>query len=297
MSGHYIGDDAFGLNVVNADTDSILLNYNNQFGFRYRAVHTDMSQEEQLEQSNTVTYNALFLHLEGEMRITWGEFKDVLISPGVLYFLPRGADVSACIVGNDISYIVVRLEHNLDNNRFANLHKIRECKSHFKYVFAPLDMKPQLVDYTKSMKGYLISGVDSNKLYDVKLSELHIILSWYYTLDECAMLFYPVIGMNSEFKTFVLDNYSITTSIEDLVEKANMSRSTFDRKFKEFFGITPLKWIEQQVRRVILTKATEPNITVKDIMYEVGIYNQSQFTSLCKRLCGVAPSLLIKQNN
>lgn len=30
-------------------------------------------------------------------------------------------------------------------------------------------------------------------------------------------------------------------------------------------------------------------------MYDVGVYNSSQFTKLCRRLCGVTPSALIRQ--
>lgn len=274
--------------------NSDLLNCHNQFGFRYREVHTALSKEEQLSYNNTVTYNALFFHLEGEMHISWGAFSDVVISPGTVYFLPRGVNVSAYIEDAGISYLVVRLEHRLDDKRFANLHKVKECAALTKYVFAALPMKPMLMDFAKTLKAYLSSGVDSSHLFDVKLSELHIILSWYYTVEECTALFYPVIGMNTKFENFILDNYKINTSIEELVEKANMSRSTFDRKFKETFKMTPLKWIEDQVSRVIISKASEPNVTVKDMMYEVGIYNQSQFTNLCKRLLGVAPSQLIR---
>ncbi len=74
-----------------------------------------------------------------------------------------------------------------------------------------------------------------------------------------------------------------------------MSRSTFDRKFKENFGLTPHKWIEVQTSVLITRKAAEPNVTIKDIMYEIGVYNSSQFTQLCKRLCGVKPSQLIRR--
>lgn len=74
-----------------------------------------------------------------------------------------------------------------------------------------------------------------------------------------------------------------------------MSRSTFDRKFKENFGMTPQRWIDLQTRILILRKASELNVSVKDIMYEVGVYNPSQFTKLCTRLCGFPPSKLIKR--
>ncbi len=267
---------------------------NNQFGFRYRVVTTTMEPEEQLTHLNTVTYNAIFFHLEGELHINWGHHKDVVIRPGDIYFLPRGATVSACTIGGGISYVVARLEHNIDSKLFNEQLKIKSNIGVADYIFTPLPMRSQMISFVNSLRGYILDGVDSTQFHTLKLTELYIIFRQYYTTEECANLFYPIIGYNSEFESFVLDNYHVSVTIDDLVQKAKMSRSTFDRKFKETFRITPLKWIEEQTRQRIFSKASEPNVTVKDIMYEVDIYSQSQFTNLCKRLCGMPPSQLIR---
>lgn len=228
------------------------------------------------------------------MRISWDKFKDVEIKPGDFYFLPRGAIVSACIVGEKISYLVARLEHYIDNKVFADLIAIKQNSDMFDYSFLPVSMTPTMLRFVESMKDYLVKGVNSPQLHNIKMIELQVILTWYYSQIDCLNLLYPVIGCNTKFENFILDNYSISTSIEDLVLKSNMSRSTFDRKFKESFGMTPLKWMEEQVRQRIISKSSEPNVTVKDVMYEVEVYNQSQFTQLCKRLFGITPSQLIK---
>lgn len=280
--------------VSSIGSESQMFSSNNQFGFRYRVVKTSMDPEEQLTHINTVTYNAIFFHLEGVLHINWDRHKDVVIQPGEIYFLPRGATVSACIVGSGISYVVARLEHNIDSKVFNEQLKIKSNIGLSDYTFSSLPMRPQMMSFTKSLRDYILDGVDSTQLHTIKLSELYIIFRRYYTTQECANLFYPIIGYNSEFESFVLDNYHVSVTIDDLVHKAKMSRSTFDRKFKETFRITPLKWIEEQTRQRIFSKASEPNVTVKDIMYEVDIYSQSQFTNLCKRLCGMPPSQLIR---
>lgn len=274
--------------------DSHLFSGNNQFGFRYRVVSTTLEAEEQLKHINTVTYNAIFFQLEGELCINWDQHKDVVIRPGDIYFLPRGATVSACIVGSGISYVVARLEHNIDNKIFNEQLKIKSNVTLSSYSFVPLPMRPAMMRFAESLRDYIVEGADCAQLHTIKLTELYIIFRRYYTADECINMFYPIIGYNSEFENFILDNYHVSVTIDDLVHKAKMSRSTFDRKFKETFRITPLKWIEEQTRQRIFSKASEPNVTVKDIMYEVDIYSQSQFTNLCKRLCGMPPSQLIR---
>ncbi len=266
----------------------------NLHGFKYRIMNTDLDPHEQLSQLNTITHNALFFQLDGELKISIDDCDDFIIKPGNLYFLPRGANITACILGKEIKYIVARLDHYVDaNSPFIELLKDEPYNN--TYMFSSLPIREPMQVFLTSIKRYIIDGIENQQLQDVKFVELYIIFRTYYSKQECINLFYPIIKRNSKFKTFVLDNYQASTTIEELAQMAKMSRSTFDRTFKEHFGITPLKWIDIQTRMLIMRKASEPNVTVKDIMYEVGVYNPSQFTKLCKRLCGVVPSQLVRR--
>ncbi len=263
-------------------------------GFRYRVVKSSLNIEEQKAHINTLTHNAIFFQLDGEIEITWDRHKEVLIRPGDIFFLPRGANVSACIVGEKIEYIAARLEHDLDTKKsFKELLRSDNTTTLESYTFKPLPIKKQMKLFVESLKNYIIDGVSSPHFQNIKLIELYIIFKRYYSKCDCVNFFYPILKQSSQFKTFILDNYKTTTSIDDLVQLSNMSCSTFDRKFKEAFGTTPLKWIDAQTYMLIMRMASEPNVAIKDIMYEVGIVNPSQFTHLCKRLCGVTPSELI----
>ncbi len=252
---------------------------------------------ESLNFSNTVAFNAIFFQLEGEIVINWGEHKDVSITPGNMYFLPRGATVTAYIASEYISYVVVRLEHNIENSKgFALLSKYKKHRALEAYKFAPLPMNSTMSRFVDSVHDYLHRGVQSPQLSALKVVELQTILRWYYSMSDCIRLLGPMVSSKTDFEQFILDNYHTSTTVDELVSKANMSRSTFDRKFKVAFNITPLKWIEDHTRQKIIQKASEPNVTVKDVMYEVEVYNPSQFTKLCKRLCGVTPSELIRRS-
>ncbi len=270
--------------------------HNDQFGFRYREVTSELSTEVQKEQINTLTHNVIYFQLEGTLHITWGDNPEVEIRAGELYFLPRGANISAYMSTPTVKYIAARLDHDLNNqSAFNMLLKNRDLEMHTNHKFRSLPIRKPLQTFIESTKQYMLDGLDSQQLQNAKFVELYFIFRNYYTKQECIEIFYPIMKQNSKFKTFILDNYHVSVSIEELMQKANMSRSTFDRTFKENFGITPLKWIEIQTRILIMRKASEPNVTVKDIMYEVEVNNPSQFTQLCKRLCGMTPSELIRR--
>lgn len=280
--------------VMNANTNKAgHFDNDPQYGFKYRDINTTFDIEKQKEQINTLTHNAIFFQIEGELHISWGEYQDVIIHPGELYFLPRGATVSAYVVGGQTKYLAVRLDHNVATAKsFSSIlsAEARSCSNRF----SPLPIVEPLSIFLDSIKHYIIDGVANPHVQEIKFAEMLFIFNKYYTNEERANLFHSISDGDSKFKTYILDNFKPHTSVNELVEKAHMSRSTFDRKFKEAFGTTPLKWVNIQSRILILRKAAEPNVTVKDLMYEVGVYNASQFTKLCKRICGVLPSQLVR---
>ncbi len=285
--------------MLNNVDDTFHFHLESQHGFKYRVISSSETFELQPNQINTLTHNAIFFQLEGSLVVSWGEHKDVLIEPGQLYFLPRGAAVKGRIIECEgkfeIKYVAARLDHDLSNtSAFTELLEYSEQKWHDSYIFKPLPIREPMNLFVESVKRYILDGVKNNQLQNMKFVELFHLFSRYYSKEERVNLFHPVLVRNSKFKTFILDNYNVSVTIEELAQKANMSRSTFDRNFKENFGTTPHKWFEIQTRIIIMRKAAEPDVTVKDMMYEVGICNASQFTQLCKRLCGMAPSQLIR---
>lgn len=263
-------------------------------GFKYREIHSDVDSVLQKQQLYTLTHNAIFFILEGGLEISWDNSDYVKFGTRELYFLPRGANVSACIVGENVKYIAAQLDNDLDNTyTFNSMLDIKLYPE--SYRFAPLPIKEPMMPFLDSVKYYIINGIDNPRLHNIKFLELNILFKSCYTREELANLFYPISKIVSKFNMFILDNYHVEISIDELAQKANMSRSTFDRTFKKNFGMTPHKWIDIQTSMLIHQKASEPNVTVKDIMYEVGVQNSSQFTQLCKRLFGVVPSKLIQE--
>ncbi len=261
--------------------------------YSFHSYSTKLEPWEQIKSVRTLPSHCMTLVIKGELHLSWSEYKDVVVRSGEMYFLPRGAEVSGYIVG-DVELVILTIGRGMTGKELNDLRNMKTYEKFQKFEFKPLPMHPLMMRLAESVKEYLVSGVNCSHLHQAKCSELYVILHWYYSIADNAQLFYPMAGAVSEFRNFILDNFHITTSIDDLVSKSNMSRSTFDRKFKETFSVTPRKWIDEHTRQTIIAKASEPNIAVKDLMYEVGVYNSSQFTKLCKRLCGVAPSKLIR---
>ncbi|MFI3295533.1 MAG: hypothetical protein R3Y19_05890 [Rikenellaceae bacterium] len=192
--------------MITDRNDATHLEFNDQYGFKYREVTTCLNQDEQRSQINILTHNAIFFQLSGELHIFWESHNDLIIKPGDLYFLPRGANVSAYMVDKEMKYIVARLDHDLDNlSLFKELFKDEKYNNQEGYSFSSLPIKEPMKIFVDSIERYILDGIDNPQLHNMKFLELYMIFLNYYTRQECVNLFYPVFKEGSKFKTFIFE--------------------------------------------------------------------------------------------
>ena len=132
-------------------------------------------------------------------------------------------------------------------------------------------------------------------LHNLMQREFFFLLRGFYHKQEIAMLFYPIIGKEMDFKDFVMRNYTKVSNIEQLISLSNLGRSRFFTKFNEAFGMTAKQWMLKQKNQQILEKMTEPGIYIKDVIEELGFDSQVYFSRYCKHHFGCTPSQLMKR--
>lgn len=86
-------------------------------------------------------------------------------------------------------------------------------------------------------------------------------------------------------------NYHKEISVEVLAEQCNMSRRTFERRFKKATGDSPLRYLQ----RIRIEKAKQlleqGNQTFETITAEVGYEDTSSFRRMFQKVTGVPPSI------
>ena len=78
-------------------------------------------------------------------------------------------------------------------------------------------------------------------------------------------------------------------SIEELAEAACMSRSTFYRKFRDEFGVTPLQYVNRQRMERARSLLRKANRTVTDVSLALGFRSVSHFIMKFKQAVGLTP--------
>ncbi|WP_313514457.1 helix-turn-helix domain-containing protein [Sphingobacterium sp.] len=92
----------------------------------------------------------------------------------------------------------------------------------------------------------------------------------------------------SNLKRYIRENLTERITIEDLSRKANMSKATLFRIFKDEYGITPM----ELVIRERLRKAKEmlsANMSIKEVCYACGFTDVNYFSRLFKARENITP--------
>jgi transcriptional regulator GlxA family with amidase domain len=89
--------------------------------------------------------------------------------------------------------------------------------------------------------------------------------------------------------SWLKENLTESTMVEDLAKKVNMASSTFYRKFKNITSLSPIQFQKrlrlQKARQLMLIN----NLNASTALLEVGYDNFGQFSREYKRLFGEPP--------
>ena len=189
--------------------------------------------------------NNLVFILHGEMEVIYGDLYPRLISGGNMILL---TPLSRCVCKavSTVELIILgfgTLNHSCDKYIFQNLTPFFSL---IKYEFRELEIRESLDRFLQLMQNYEQNQVPMADLASRKIQELFIILHAYYTSDELAMLFYPLLGKNMEFKKLVVDYYLHVKSAGEFAELCGYSQGVFQKKFKDVFGETVYQWMQRQ---------------------------------------------------
>lgn len=171
------------------------------------------------------------------------------------------------------------------------LKEIQSIKKTFDYQHIPI--KEPMSCFLDLILFYLQNEINCEHMHEIKQKEIFLIFKWFYTKEELAQLFRPLNGKYYEFRRLVMKNYEKASDVAQLASLVGMSRTRFDVKFKEEFGISPRQWMLKQLARKIHYAANEPGITIDVLVRRFNFNSNVSFTRFCKSQFGHTPGELI----
>lgn len=249
-----------------------------------------------LESKEYTLYNieesSLLFLLSGKLKLSYHEKLNQVIKSGSMLVFPAGSSLLVQFA-EDASLIVCpfNLENYFPEQYIVELFQLIEHK-----ITEPIvEIRGHMPEFLQLTATFLSEKTSCNELYTNLKKGLFNLLSMYYSKDELASLFVPVIGKDVVFKDFVLKNCLKVETVEQLASLANYSTSGFEKKFRKCFNEPPYQWILQYKAKRILQDIQISHIPFKELAEQYGFSSSSYFYTFCKKHFSRSPREIRKE--
>ena len=186
----------------------------------------------------------------------------------------------------------------------------KKCSTHWAYYNQFRERFPEVEIVDGSVitdEGRLYSSGGANSLWNLLLYLLEkytdrdtaILVSKYFAIDidrnsqAAFMIFTGQKDHNDkeilQAQHFIEEKYADKLTVDELVDKVNISRRSFERRFKLATNNTPIEYI-QRVRIEAAKRSFEASRkNVAEVMYDVGYSDTKAFRVIFKKITGLTP--------
>lgn len=237
----------------------------------------------------------LVILLQGDIEIRYEIDKYFTPQLGYMFLLPKNKQITTfarkattlllCSFTNDLRlysrFSIQQLSHFISESTCQNPYCLK------------LDIRLQ--SFFSLLVDCLKEGLGCIHYHQIKRDELFLYLRAGYTKEELALFFYPVLGQNLEFKDFVLMNSRKIFDVKDFALQANMSQSTFNRRFKETFNETAKNWLLLRKQEFVKRDIALSNLSFSEIAEKYKFSSTSYLDTFCKKYFGKTPKEIRKE--
>ncbi|MDR1344443.1 MAG: AraC family transcriptional regulator [Tannerellaceae bacterium] len=233
--------------------------------------------------------NHVIFLLEGEMNISYNEFRNHLCNAGEMIFIPENA-VTAIESFTEVRYLLLSFNNQIVLNEEFGWDELRGLDGD-RDVFHKLDLRGLMPDMIGSVISYREHGIEYSYLDEMKEKEAFLLMKYIYSKQEMARFLKPLLTQDMDFKACVIRNYDSTRNVGELAGACNLSVRAFIRKFKTQFNDSPYQWILKQKAGQIKILLADMNKPMQSIVKEYGFSSPAHFTTYCKKQFGMTPSM------
>lgn len=227
--------------------------------------------------------------VSGNIKMNCDKYKDRYIKKGEMFVIPKFSDIKIFAEDNVVMLVCVFSAEMEMCNKFSLNNLKKSVSSAFIYDFNTLVMCSQLRDCIKLLVTCLSDGLGCKHFHRMKRDEIFLYLRAYYSKQDLAKLFYPIIGTDIDFKDFIMSRYTETCDPRKLAEMANMSIVTFNRRFKAEFNMSTSKWLKQKKADMIRMDIEKTDIPFNEIAEKYNLSSAAYLVYFCKQHFGMTP--------
>ncbi|MGL5563564.1 MAG: helix-turn-helix domain-containing protein [Tannerellaceae bacterium] len=250
-------------------------------------------EETSLEFERTSSNVILFV-LEGELDIAYNEFLLRKVKKMEMILIPKSSHVYGTAYCNTkvIAFKFAEISHLCNKYSLQNL---ASQTGNIGYEFKALSIKSSIQKFLDLLSQCLDDGLNCLYYHELKADEILLLYRAYYSKEELADFFYPILGLSIDFRSQVIANYRDARTVEELAMKIGYSTSKFKRKFTEEFDEPVYQWMQKQKAKHVKYKLSFEDVDFTAIIDEFGFSSPAHFSRFCKAQFGATPSEYRKQ--
>lgn len=237
----------------------------------------------------------LIILLKGEVEIRYEVEKVFTPRSGYMFLLPGNKQITAYAL-KDTTVLLCAFATDL---KLCSRFSIQQLA---RYSSGSVSQEPYCLKQDARIRSFLPLLVDCLKeglgcmhYHQIKRDELFLYLRAGYTKEELAQFFYPILGRNLDFKDFILANSRKIFDVKDFAIQANMSLSTFNRRFKETFNETAKNWLLLRKQEFVKRDVALSNLSFSEIAEKYKFSSTSYLVTFCKKYFGKTPNEIRKE--
>lgn len=258
-------------------------------GFKYQEF-----KEGDVFSTDNKDYNHILFILEGELKISCNEFINRQIHEKEFILIPISADV-ACKALSSLRVVWFSFDmfiNHFDNDYLKDLIAICEQTN---YMFTKLSFCESVDNFIHHLLMYIQQKMDKKMLQEIKQMELLVILRSFYSMQDIAAFFHPLVGKSYHFRLHIMRSYRKENHVDGLAKCIGLEKRSFSRQFKEEFNESPYQWLLNQKAKHIRFSLAESDKSLEDIRKEHGFKFAGHFTRFCKEQFNCTPVKLRRQ--
>lgn len=244
---------------------------------------------------DTLSLGEIIIVRRGAISISYDEILNHRVVRNKMILLPPGCHFHA-EVEEECMLFIFRM---IDSPRLCESYPVERLNEELNdtlsgdNVHTPDVCKP-IGDFLDALAYNMDNGLLCSLYLRGKAEELMLLLRAYYTKEDLAQFFRPVLMNSNRFTNFVLQNYRRVKTVKELASLYACSLSNFDKKFRKAFGMAPYQWIQERRVNLIYHELYVSDKPIKQIAEEQGFNSLPQFNDYCKKHFGYPPGKMRK---